>query len=370
MKDILNQLEAWQSAGRRVALATVVRMEKSAPRPPGAAMAVNDQGEVAGSVSGGCVEAALYEEATAVLQAGAPRLVTYGFSNEQAFEVGLTCGGIIHLFVEPMDWAGTLLPALAAAIRRQEPVALITVIGGPGAGSKLLVGSQVLGGTGVAALDEALVAEARAMLEQGQTGIRHFGPRGERRQDAVMAFVESFAPPPRLIVFGAIDFAAATVRMGKFLGFHVTLCDARPVFATRARFPEADALVVAWPHEYLQATQVGPRDAICVLTHDPKFDIPALLAALQTPAFYIGAMGSRSTHERREQELLAAGGTPAQLERIRSPIGLDLGGRTPDETAVAIAAELIALRHGHAGGHLRDRSGRIHGAASSPAAGR
>lgn len=365
MREILTELEAWLAAGRRIAVATLVEVFKSAPRQPGAVMAVNDRGEVLGSVSGGCVEAALYDEAVAILggcqEGGQPRLLTFGISDEDAMAVGLTCGGTIRVFLERADWAPDLLPRLARAIRAEEPAALVTVTAGPGLGSKLLVtATEVYGTTGTPALDERLTVEARGMLQMGQTGVRQFGAAGESRGVAVTAFIESFAPPPRMFVFGAIDYAGAVVRIGKFLGYRVILCDARPVFATRARFPEADEIVVRWPHEYLQEAQVGPRDVICVLTHDSKFDVPVLLAALKTPAAYIGAMGSRNTHERRYRELLAAGATPEELERIASPIGLDIGGRTPEETAISIAAEIIALRYGRPGGRLKDRSGPIH----------
>lgn len=362
IKEILTQMEHWLAAGQQVVVATLVRVVKSAPRQPGAVMAVSEAGEVLGSVSGGCVESALYEEAAAVLASGEPKLITYGIADDQAFEVGLTCGGTIEVFVERVDWAGALLPTLAEAIRVNRPVALATVIGGAGLGAKLLVAEEdgVLGTTGSPGLDTAVVAEARAMLRQGATGLRHFGPDGQQRADDVTLFIESLAPPPKMFVFGAIDFAAAMVRMGKFLGYQVTLCDARPVFATRARFPEADQVVVEWPHEFLARAEVGPRDALVVLTHDAKFDIPVLLEALRTPAAYIGALGSRNTHQRRDAELREAGLGDADLARISSPVGLDIGGRTPEETAVSIAAELIALRNRRPGGRLTHGSGQIH----------
>ncbi len=361
MREILNELEAWLAEGRRFAVATLVQVHKSSPRQPGAVMVVSDKGEVLGSVSGGCVEAALYDEAMAILESGEPRLVTYGISDDQAFEVGLTCGGTIRVFVERAAWAAALLPRLAQAIRSEEPAALVTVTAGPCLGAKLLVtAGEAHGTTGTPTLDERLIAEARGMLNMGRTGLRQFGATGETRGDEVTAFIESFAPPPRMFVFGAIDYAGAVVRIGKFLGYRVTLCDARPIFATRARFPEADEIVVRWPHEFLREAQVGPRDAICVLTHDSKFDVPVLLEALKTPAAYIGAMGSRNTHEKRYRELLAAGAAPEELKRISSPVGIDIGGRTPEETAISIAAEIIALRHGRPGGRLQDRQGPIH----------
>jgi xanthine dehydrogenase accessory factor len=212
-------------------------------------------------------------------------------------------------------------------------------------------------------LDAAVDDDTRGMLAQGLTGQRHYGREGERRLDELTIFVHSFAPPPRMLVFGAIDFAAAVAREGKFLGYRVTVCDARPVFATAKRFPEADEVVVKWPHKFLEEIrdEIDERTVICVLTHDPKFDVPLLEAALRTPAGYIGAMGSRRTHEDRIARLRESGMTERELDRLRSPIGLDLGARTPEETAVSIAAELIQLRWGGTGRPLTDTTGRIHG---------
>jgi xanthine dehydrogenase accessory factor len=209
-------------------------------------------------------------------------------------------------------------------------------------------------------LDAAVDDDARGMLAQGLTGVRRYGPEGERRLDDLSVFVHSFAPPPRMLVFGAIDFAAAVARIGKFLGYHVVVCDARPVFATAKRFPEADEVIVKWPHDYLSAAHVDERTVICVLTHDPKFDVPLLEVALRTEAGYVGAMGSRRTHQDRLARLREAGVGEAELARLRSPIGLDLGARTPEETAVSIAAELIQLRWGGSGQALTSTEGRIH----------
>jgi xanthine dehydrogenase accessory factor len=256
----------------------------------------------------------------------------------------------------------TILEALLSAIREREPVALVTVVEGPSSGAKALVTpSSVLGSFGNDALDRATVGDARAMLVNGTTGIRHYGPEGEERGDALEVFVQSFAPPPRMYVFGAIDFSRATVRIGKLLGYHVTLCDARATFATRKRFPEADEIVVRWPHEFLAEAPVDERTALCVLTHDPKFDVPLLMAAVRTPAAYIGAMGSRRTHGNRIRRLQAEGVGADDVRRIRGPIGLDIGARTPEEVAVAIAAEIIALRYRKRAVSLSERSGPIHG---------
>ena len=364
MRDILDQITKWWDSGETFGLATVVNTFRSAPRDPGAALAVSNGGEVVGSVSGGCVEGAVYELAQQVCESGQPVLQTYGISEDTAFDVGLTCGGIIELFVEPINrerFPG--LAGVAAAIRDEVPVAVATVISGPGAlGARRVIRADAATGTLGAGdrLDGAVNDDARGMLAQGLTGVRHYGEHGERRLDDLSVFVQSFAPPPRMLVFGAIDFAAAVARAGKFLGYRVTVCDARPIFATHARFPDADEVIVDWPHRYLANTQIDPRTVICVLTHDPKFDVPLLEVALRTPAGYIGAMGSRRTHDDRLARLREAGLTEDELARLRSPIGLDLGARTPEETAVSVAAELIQLRWGGSGQPLTDTTGRIH----------
>jgi xanthine dehydrogenase accessory factor len=393
LRDILDPIAKWWDTGEVFGLATVVRTFRSAPRGPGAAMAVSAEGEVTGSVSGGCVEGAVYELAQEVVATGQPVLQTYGVSDDDAFAVGLTCGGILHVFVEPVSTESFAeLGDVTSAIRAGEPVAVATVIEGPGrVGARRVIWAAEDGpepaaagdgpaGNGAAGhgappgrhrgasgtlgagdrLDQAVDDDARGMLAQGLTGVRHYGAHGERRGDDLAVFVHSFAPPPRMLVFGAIDFAAAVARAGKFLGYQVTVCDARPIFATKARFPEADEVVVEWPHRYLAQTAVDERTVICVLTHDPKFDVPVLEVALRTPAGYIGAMGSRRTHDDRLERLREAGLTEAELARLRSPIGLDLGARTPEETAVSVAAELIQLRWGGSGQPLTTTSGRIH----------
>ena len=378
MRDILDPISKWWDAGVAFGLATVVRTFSSAPREPGAAMAVSADGEAVGSVSGGCVEGAVYELAGEVRTSGQAVLQTYGISDDDAFAVGLTCGGIIDIFVEPVS--SQTFPELgevAAAVRADQPVAVATVIDGPGrVGARRVIwapsepglqnghgpdGGRSSGTLGSGdRLDQAVDDDARGMLAQGLTGVRRYGPDGERRRDELSVFVQSFAPPPRMLVFGAIDFAAAVARAGKFLGYRVTVCDARPVFATRRRFPDADEVVTDWPHRYLAGQNVDARTVICVLTHDPKFDVPLLEVALRTPAGYIGAMGSRRTHDDRLARLREAGLTEDELARLRSPIGLDLGARTPEETAVAIAAELIQLRWGGSGRPLTGTTGRIH----------
>src|SRR5262252_6075010 len=368
VRDILGQIEKWWDAGETFGLATVVRTFHSAPREPGAALAVSAGGEVIGSVSGGCVEGAVYELAQQVCESGQPVLQRYGVSDDAALSVGLTCGGTIDIFVEPVS--KELFPQLgdvAAAISAGQPVGVATVIAGPGrVGARRIIGGQAApaaaAGTLAAGerLDQAVDDDARGMLAQGLTGVRHYGEHGERRLDELSVFVQSFTPPPRMLVFGAIDFAAAVARAGKFLGYHVTVCDARPVFATQARFPDADEVVVDWPHRYLAQTPIDTRTVICVLTHDPKFDVPVLEVALRPPAGYIGAVGSRRTHggrlaRRREAVLMKN-----ELAPPRSSIALDLEAPTPEETAVSVAAELIQLRWGGSGQPLTGTTGRIH----------
>jgi xanthine dehydrogenase accessory factor len=363
MHDVLDDVARWNAAGERFALATVVGTWRSAPRQPGAAMAVAGDGEPVGSVSGGCVEGAVYELSQEVLSTGDPVFQRYGVSDDDAFAVGLTCGGIIDIFVEPVD--ATTFPELAdvvASVRDHEPVAVATVIDGPGnVGAHLAVwNDRSAGGLGTARLDAAVTDDVRGMLDHGATGVLRIGPDGERRQDELSVFVQSFAPAPQMLVFGAIDFAAAVARVGKFLGYRVTVCDARAVFATRKRFPEADKVVVEWPHRFLEKAEVDARTVICVLTHDPKFDVPLLEAALKTNAAYIGAMGSRRTHDDRLARLRDEGVSEESLARIASPIGLDIGARTPEETAVSIAAEIVALRWGGSGQRLASTEGAIH----------
>ena len=260
--------------------------------------------------------------------------------------------------------SASIYEQLRDLLRAEEPVALATVVNGPQPGAKLLVrpDGEPLGELGDPGLDRVVGRDARAQLQAGLTSTRHYGPHGEAREHAVEVFIESFAPPPRMIIFGAVDFTASLARAAKLLGYRVTVCDARAVFATPQRFPMADEVVNDWPHRYLVKVgeELGPRDAVCVLTHDHKFDVPAITAALETQVGYIGAMGSRRTHTDRVRRLREEGVDDAALDRVMAPIGLDLGARTPEETAVSICAEIIALRTGRKARSLRDADGPIH----------
>ncbi|MEI8260019.1 MAG: XdhC/CoxI family protein, partial [Actinomycetes bacterium] len=354
MREVLDELIAARNRDGQVAMATVVRTWKSAPRPAGASMLVTGTGEAVGSVSGGCVEGALYELGQEVLADGQARFETYGVSDDDAFAVGLTCGGILEVFVERVDhttWPE--LDGIAASIAAGEPVAVATIVRGPHfVGRHLVVRpDRTEGSLGTDRLDDTIREDTIGMLASGTTGFLRYGPEGERLGEGLDVFVASYAPPAQMFVFGAIDFSAALVRVGKLLGYRVTVVDARPVFATRKRFPDADEVVVDWPHRWLEQQQVDQRTVIAVLTHDPKFDVPALQVALRTDAGYIGAMGSRRTHEDRLERLKEAGVTTDEIARLHSPIGLDLGARTPEETAISIAAEIVQARWGGSGQH-------------------
>ena len=369
MRDVLADLVAIWRGGGTAGLATVVRTFRSAPRPAGASMLVAPDGSVSGSVSGGCVEGAVFDIATTVAANGIPVLEQFGVSDESAFAVGLTCGGTLEVFVETVS--SSTFPELgfvAEAISADQPVAVATVIAHPNPariGRHLILdGSGSTGSIGSARSDAAVTDDARGLLAAGGTAVLTYGPDGERLGDGMEIFVASYAPRPRMLVFGAIDFAAAVAEQGAFLGYRVTVCDARPLFATRQRFPSAAEVIVDWPHRYLAgelaAGAVDRHTVVCVLTHDPKFDVPVLDIALRQGFAFVGAMGSRATHEDRLARLSSAGLTAAQLAGLSSPIGLDLGARTPQETAVSIAAEIVARRWGGTGEPLAARRGRIH----------
>ena len=376
MKNVLDDIERWQKQGRRIALGRLVDTEGSGPRDPGATMAVNEDGEVTGSVSGGCVESAVVSEALSVLSTGIPRICTFGYPDEDAFAVGLTCGGTMRIFIEPLadevgDQGKSAFALVRDAVTAGQPIALVSVVevaettagSLPALGSTIVVrpGMDPFGALSDACLDRAVVADALAVLEAGRNTVRHYGAQGGPGHD-VTVFIEVFQTPRRMLIFGAVDFSAALVRAAVNLGYYVVVCDAREVFASARRFPEADEVVVEWPHLYLERVghALGPRDAICVLTHDHKFDVPALVAGLDTRVGYLGAMGSRRTHAERIERLREEGVEDAALTRIMSPIGIDIGARTPEETAVAILAEIIAAQSVTPVPSLRDRIGPIH----------
>ncbi|MFC8180580.1 XdhC family protein [Rhodococcus sp. NPDC057297] len=370
MRDVLDEVLALWRAGATAGVGTVVRTFDSAPRPAGASMVVGPDGTVSGSVSGGCVEGAVYEAAMSVIASDSPVLERYGVSDDDAFAVGLTCGGTLYVFVEPISQ--TTFPELGAvadAIAAERPIAVATVVRHPDPtqlGRHLVIEENASAGTfGTDRIDAAVVDDVRGLLASGRTETLTYGPEGERLGDGMDVFVSSYAPRPRMLVFGAIDFAAAVAQQGAFLGYRVTVCDARARFATTQRFPAAAEVVVEWPHRYLAdqiaAGRVDERTIVCVLTHDAKFDVPLLEVALRRPQFaFVGAMGSRRTHADRVARLREAGLTDTELERLSSPIGLDLGARTPEETAVSIAAEIVAKRWGGSGAPLAGGSGRIH----------
>src|SRR5689334_10910945 len=358
MREVLPELLEWWRAGEEVGVGTVVATFRSAPRPPGASMLVGPDDTAVGSVSGGCVEGAVYGLGQEAVASGTPVLTRYGISDDDAFAVGLTCGGILDVYVEKVSRETfPELEDLAADLEAGRPVAVATVIEHPDPawlGRRVVIhpGETVTGSLGSKRADDAVHDDAMGLLASGTNATLTYGPDGERRGEG-------------MLVFGAIDFAAAVARVGSFLGYHVTVCDARPVFATNTRFPEADEVVVEWPHRFLEkqrdAGAIDGRTVITVLTHDPKFDVPLLEVALRLPEVaYVGAMGSRRTHEDREARLREAGLTDDELKRLSSPIGLDLGARTPEETAISIAAEIIAGRWGGSGSRLAARDGRIH----------
>jgi xanthine dehydrogenase accessory factor len=378
VRDVLPELMKWWEDGATIGVGTVVTTFRSAPRPPGASMLVCPDDSAVGSVSGGCVEGAVYDLAQAVIESGEPVLQRYGVSDDDAFAVGLTCGGILDVYVQTVSQETfPELGEIAEDIEVGRPVAVATVIEHPDRSwldRRLVVrpgqrgALEVRGTVGSSRADDAVRDDALGLLAAGTSATLTYGIDGERRGEGMRVFVQAFAPKPRLLVFGAIDFAAAVARVGSFLGYHVTVCDARPVFATTSRFPDADDVVVDWPHRYLtserEAGRIDPRTIVTVLTHDPKFDVPLLEVALRIPEIaYVGAMGSRRTHQVRVERLRKMGLTEDELGRLYSPIGLDLGARTPEETAISIVAEIIAGRWGGTGHHLKDTAGQIHDSA-------
>lgn len=364
MHELLAQVRRLHDAGERAALATLVDVLRSAPRDPGAVMAISSAGTIFGSISGGCVEAALAQEAAAVLRDGNARLIEYGLSDADARAVGLSCGGTLSVLVEAIDPAETA--AFERRLTSETLLAESVRLDEGGRANRLFVfEDSSLGSLGNPKLDDVVTTDIRASLAGEPTEIRGYGDEGEPHGD-VRVFIHRALPKPHMYIFGAIDFAHAMVRVAKLLGYAVTLCDARAAFATPERFPEADRVVVSWPDDFLRESPVDERTVIVALTHDEKFDIPLIRAALQTNAGYIGVMGSRRTNARRMAQLRELGVSEDELARLSAPIGLDLGARTPEETAIAIAAEIIALRHGRQGGRLSGGSGPVRGHWKSP----
>jgi len=382
MLDLIPSLHGWAPAltGQRFAVATIVRAGGSVPRPVGSSMLVSGAGAVLGSLSGGCVEGAVVAAALESMDDGATRLETFGYSAADAFAVGLTCGGELDVHIEPANGnhGGRLAEALLqlAAYGPDEPVALVRRLDAGGSGAVVIsqpAAAEVsrhpelralLDLPGEPAAGHARSAQLQSFLRSGATGVLQLAGPGLCTGEATL-LVESRLAPPRMLVFGANDFSAALLPAAKPLGYHVTLVDARPAFATQARFKTADEVVNAWPHHYLAAEaaagRLDDRTVICVLTHDPKFDVPLLETALALDVAFIGALGSRRSHIQRVGALLDSGVRPERIAQLHSPLGLDLGAVTPAEVAVSVLAEVIAARHPAASHQpLRDTSGPIH----------
>jgi xanthine dehydrogenase accessory factor len=347
MRGLLEEYDALARTGR-VGRAVVIQVWGSAPRPEGACLLATEEGRIAGSVSGGCVEAAASEEIQAAIRRGTPKRIGWGVTHERAWEMGLSCGGQIEVFVEPSVRDEVLLAA-----RRDSGSVVATVIGGaapPGAG--LLVeedGSRHVLGELPADLEVPIATAALAALPSLQSGVVSLSaPNG-----SADVFLEVFPRRPTLLVFGGVHIAMALTRMAKPLGFRTIVADGRDAFLTRERFPDVDELILGWPDEVFRRVGLDAATCVCLLTHDPKFDEPAVQLALRSPACYVGAIGSRKTQKLRREQLAAAGFTPEEIARLRGPIGLDLGGRTPEEIALAILAEITAVRYGRAGSGAR-----------------
>ncbi len=365
MKELLDTLAAWEAEGASIGRAVVVRTFGSAPRPEGAVLLTTADGRLAGSVSGGCVEGAAFEEIERARVAGRSRVIRYGISDEQAWDVGLACGGTIDVLVEPFVRPEAIAAARDTAAGRGAGQAIVTPLppdaprpefgpqapgeGAPPAPTLVVHGDGRLDGTlGDPALDETLMAEVLDALERGTSRTVEIGGRS--------LFIEAFPVRPRLVVVGAVEVARSLVRIARELGYETVVVDGRAVFATPARFPDVDRLVVGWPDEVAEEIGLGPSDAVAVLTHDVKFDEPAIVEALRRGCRYVGAVGSRKTQADRRVRLRAAGVGKEELDRLRGPIGLDLGGRAPAETALAIMAEIIAARYAGSGAPMRERA--------------
>ena len=337
MLDVLPDIERWRKEGRPIALATVIETWGSAPRPAGAKMAMTADARIAGSVSGGCVEAAVVEAGMEVIETGKPHLLHFGVSDETAWGVGLACGGKIEVFVKTLE--SESYREIKKLLDEGRPIALVTVIEGPGTGRELVVeeSGAVVGRLG-GELEEKVISEARAALAEGLS-------RRSRPQDTEV-FIDVIAPSPTLIVVGGVHIAIPLTALAKTLGYRTVIVDPRGVFGSKERFPHADRLMSEWPAEALQEIVLNRSTAVAALTHDPKLDDPALRSALQSPAFYVGALGSRKTQKKRRKRLLEGGLSEEQVARLWAPIGLDIGSRTPEEIALAVMAQIVAARNG------------------------
>ncbi|HEX6387808.1 MAG TPA: XdhC family protein [Solirubrobacteraceae bacterium] len=355
----------WLRDGRRVVAGTLVAVDGSAPLDVGASVYVEEGGTLEGSVTGGCVEGAVAEAALQILEsggAGGPRLETYGISDELAGPVGLMCGGTVHIFIHEL--AGDAREATLCgleAILGERPAALATLLDGPRAGAKVYVDAESRVGSlgGPKLLDANVEREARGLVVQGQSTVRSYGEDGATLGTGLRVHVAAFAEPPRMVIFGAIDFAAALAPMARGLGYRVTIADPRRPFLESPRFSAAAEVVPGWPDAVLRDGELGPRDAVLVFTHDPKLDVPAVMAALASGAGYIGALGSRKTTLDRNERLRAEGVDEEDITRVFAPCGLDIGASTVEETAIAVLAEIIGHRAGREGGSLRSASGPI-----------
>lgn len=353
----------WLREGRRVVAALLVGIEGSAPLEPGALMLIAEDGAIEGSITGGCVEAAVVGEAKAIFAGADPHTVTYGISDELAGSVGLTCGGTVHVFVQELSGEEARVEAEARdAVAAGRPVAIATLLDGPRAGQKLaVVDGEVDGGFGgPELLDRSVSRDAEGMLAQGRSAVRRYGADGAVLGAELGVHVHVFAPPPKMLIFGAIDFSAALARVASELGYEVTIADPRAPFLETPRFQRAAKTLLVWPEAAFEQVELGPRDAVLVFTHDPKFDQPALLGALGSEAGYVGALGSRKTTADRERRLRESGVGDEELARVHAPCGLDIGAATPEEVAVSVLAEIIAERSGRAGEPLRQGSQAIH----------
>jgi xanthine dehydrogenase accessory factor len=353
----------WLRGGRRVVAALLVGIDGSAPLEAGSMMLVADDGAIEGSITGGCVEAALVGEAHAILAGGPPRTVAYGISDELAGSVGLTCGGTVHVFVHELSGPEAEVEASARdAAAAGRPVAIATLLDGDRAGRKLaVVEDEVAGGFGgPELLDHSVARDSAGMLAQGRSGIRHYGGDGATLGAALAVHIHVYAPPPKMLIFGAIDFSAALAEIASQVGYEVTIADPRAPFLDSPRFARAARTLPAWPDEAFDRVGLGPGDAVLVFTHDPKFDEPALIEALRAEVGYVGALGSRKTTADRVRRLREAGLTETQLARLHAPCGLDIGAATPEEVAISVLAEAIAERSGRAAAPLRDGTAAIH----------